>query len=370
MIDMTLTLIELLIESDQGNNINNDSCCKNIILNNNENNDALGFISIFREKHVWCKLLNLGVKLLEDMKQFDACREIYKLLLQNCPCSYKRGKWYVRCALILDYHLQLYDECFRWCQEGLGDKFVNVGERMELMKRYNKLYKKIDQSQKKKKTKINLSEPLRGLSTISTSDDVMMMATNIRTIVVEGNAITKRTGQKSHFYGINNEVLTVEEIILEHFSQVENGQWCGIHWYVNNAISFINNNNNYFYLIYLKKKSEGSLYRMIFGLFMWNVIYNDNIPFVFQQPFQSSPLDLNTPFFYMNRVQLIRERVEKIAKMESSDIASYLHEIWSGHFNESAICVTWNGRWILSDIINAKMTILKNHDDKMNSMQT
>ncbi|ETN99297.1 hypothetical protein RFI_38184, partial [Reticulomyxa filosa] len=116
MIDMTLTLIELLIESDQGNNINNDSCCKNIILNNNENNDALGFISIFREKHVWCKLLNLGVKLLEDMKQFDACREIYKLLLQNCPCSYKRGKWYVRCALILDYHLQLYDECFRWCQ--------------------------------------------------------------------------------------------------------------------------------------------------------------------------------------------------------------------------------------------------------------
>ncbi|ETO09144.1 hypothetical protein RFI_28243, partial [Reticulomyxa filosa] len=108
-----------------------------------------------------------------------------------------------------------------------------------------------------------------------------------------------------------------------------------------NALSFINNNNNYFYLIYLKKKSEGSLYRMIFGLFMWNVIYNDNIPFVFQQPFQSSPLDLNTPFFYMNR----------IAKMESSDIASYLHEIWSGHFNESAICVTWNGRWILSDII-------------------
>lgn len=43
---------------------------------------------------------------------------------------------------------------------------------------------------------------------------------------------------------------------------------------------------------------ENSLMKYMYGIMMWDEIFNDNIPYVFQTPFQFQPLDFDYPEFY------------------------------------------------------------------------
>ena len=66
--------------------------------------------------------------------------------------------------------------------------------------------------------------------------------------------------EKSRFFGYNDEVCSVEELVIQYYQN--NGSWNGTH-------------------------CEGGIYRTIFGIFMWDIIFDDTIPYVFQTPFQS-----------------------------------------------------------------------------------
>mgnify|MGYP006104579887 CR=1 FL=1 len=46
---------------------------------------------------------------------------------------------------------------------------------------------------------------------------------------------------------------------------------------------------------------ENALGKTLFGLLMWNIIFDDTVPYVFQSPYQSRPLDLETKYFYLSR---------------------------------------------------------------------
>lgn len=61
---------------------------------------------------------------------------------------------------------------------------------------------------------------------------------------------------------------------------------------------------------------ENSLGTTIFGLLMWNVIFDDTVPYVFQSPFQSQPLDFGTKYFYLNRVDQAESRLAVLRKMD------------------------------------------------------
>ena len=54
---------------------------------------------------------------------------------------------------------------------------------------------------------------------------------------------------------------------------------------------------------------ENSLGTTFFGLLMWPVIYDDTIPYVFQSPFQSVPLDFGTKYFYLSRKTIADKRL-------------------------------------------------------------
>ena len=49
---------------------------------------------------------------------------------------------------------------------------------------------------------------------------------------------------------------------------------------------------------------------MIFGILCWEIIYDSEIPYVFQTPFQVSPLDFGTKDFYLLRSEKIEVRIE------------------------------------------------------------
>ena len=45
---------------------------------------------------------------------------------------------------------------------------------------------------------------------------------------------------------------------------------------------------------------------------MWDFLFDSSVPFVFQTPFQSAPMDLWSPFFYLNRKNAIDAFVDDI----------------------------------------------------------
>ena len=62
---------------------------------------------------------------------------------------------------------------------------------------------------------------------------------------------------------------------------------------------------------------ENSFGKSLFGLLFWKIIYFDQIPYVFQSPYQSLPLDFGTKDFYNQRKGMIDIRLEEISKMSS-----------------------------------------------------
>lgn len=54
---------------------------------------------------------------------------------------------------------------------------------------------------------------------------------------------------------------------------------------------------------------ENALGVAFFGVLMWDQIFFDKIPYVFQTPYQASPLDFGTKDFYFQRKEMIDKRL-------------------------------------------------------------
>ena len=57
---------------------------------------------------------------------------------------------------------------------------------------------------------------------------------------------------------------------------------------------------------------EGGTFSTLFCLFFWDIIFKDLIPDTFHSPYQSCPLDYSTDHFYLNRKDMIDEKLETI----------------------------------------------------------
>ena len=87
---------------------------------------------------------------------------------------------------------------------------------------------------------------------------------------------------------------------------------------------------------------EGSIYRTIFTYFMWDIIFDDNISYVFQTPYQEYPLDMFTEWFFLNRKQLVEDQVERLSKFNDEDIEQLIYKIYNEHWRESVIGIYWD----------------------------
>ncbi|PWA41718.1 fanconi-associated nuclease [Artemisia annua] len=123
-----------------------------------------------------------------------------------------------------------------------------------------------------------------------------------------------RAGSRiSLFYGEDGEQCGVEELALQYYAGEEGGGWQGVH-------------------------SESGIWLTVFGLLMWDVIFAD-VPNVFLTRFQTSPLDLDTDYFYEARKALIEPLLLKIHEGMAEEILITSYE---SHFETSCRGVNWN----------------------------
>ncbi|KAJ3225037.1 Fanconi-associated nuclease 1 [Chytriomyces hyalinus] len=68
--------------------------------------------------------------------------------------------------------------------------------------------------------------------------------------------------------------------------------------------------------------SENSVVTTLFGMLFWDILFDDSVPGVFASPFQDSPLDFNTEFFYAAR------RIRIDARLANLDLGVFDETDW------------------------------------------
>ncbi|KAK5576504.1 hypothetical protein RB653_007648 [Dictyostelium firmibasis] len=111
---------------------------------------------------------------------------------------------------------------------------------------------------------------------------------------------------------------TVEEVSLEYYSKT--GGWEGIH-------------------------CETSIFITLYVLYFWDIIFDSNVPHVFQSPFQNSPLDFGSDEFYFTRKEAIDKRIKRLEHSNHDDLLVLLNNSWL-HNGCEARGVNWKSTTI------------------------
>lgn len=102
---------------------------------------------------------------------------------------------------------------------------------------------------------------------------------------------------------------------------------------------------------------EGGPLAVLFGLFLWDIMFDASIPFVFQTPVQDAPLDFGTEDFYVARTAAIEERLLALESdppnqpqgEESSTLADMLEQSYNKWHGRVCRVVNWT-RWTLQEL--------------------
>ncbi|EFJ44381.1 hypothetical protein VOLCADRAFT_95362 [Volvox carteri f. nagariensis] len=219
-------------------------------------------------------------------------------------------------------------------EAALTDPWVRHGDRLALQRRVLRLGKPPRRWRRPPWAAAALAEP--------------------REVVVSGHMLRGRTGLKSRFLapsaqsvaassaaGTNppgpaparpsavgaagpaaaSPLVTVEQLALLHYCSPAGGGWRGVH-------------------------SEGGVWVTMWALLCWDVLFMD-VPEVFRNPFQTSPLDLDTDAFLPARRAAVDERLQLIASGGGPEL---LRSVWSRHAGTWCRGVHW-GRLPLGELL-------------------
>ncbi|XP_068060259.1 fanconi-associated nuclease 1 isoform X2 [Anomalospiza imberbis] len=121
-------------------------------------------------------------------------------------------------------------------------------------------------------------------------------------------------GEGGQDYSVSTVMCSVEELALTHYRK--NGFDQGIH-------------------------GEGSTFITLYGILMWDIIFMDDIPDVFRNSYQTSPLDLYTDSFYENRRAVIEARLQQLHTASSETLAELVADVWTTQEGKAAALVNW-----------------------------
>eukprot|EP00850_Spirogloea_muscicola_P009276 SM000052S17668 [mRNA] locus=s52:48375:53421:+ [translate_table: standard] len=252
------------------------------------------FRSRFTASYVLTAIGTLGISLLEKQHRYDEAVRALQSLLAGWWCT-DRGYWFVRLAVDLG-HLGRKEESLRVAEAGVDDPWVRGGDRVALQRRV-----------------VRLSRPPRRWRPPHYAAAVTKACPEIRIL---GRPLNCEMGVKSRFYGFDNQQCGVEQLALQHYAREEGnscgGGWCGVH-------------------------CEAGVWLTLFGLLLWDVLFSD-VPDVFQTPFQTAPLDLNTDAFYTARRELIDRQLEEVRQGEGVRL---LTMAWRAHHGVWCAGVNW-----------------------------
>ncbi|EFA78392.1 myotubularin related protein 15 [Heterostelium album PN500] len=293
----------------------------NKLSNNNNSNNNIGsrnnitFALRFTPGWVYTRVLTSGIALLEKLKEYD--KAIFHLMvLTEVPfCPGKRGHWWQRMIINMK-HLNRSDDALVICERALKDEKVTSGDRLALENHYLQLTRN---------------------KNINVPDGLIKMAHTIRkanpvTVYCE-KVETGLPGRKSRYFIENPEdkekspiITNVEGVALNYYATECKEKWKGIH-------------------------CETSIFLSMFVLFFWDIIFDSDIPFVFQSPFQDAPLDFGTSEFYISRAHLINKRAEELKNSTRDERKAILEYIWEKYHGRVVRCINWD-KYSLEQLID------------------
>jgi fanconi-associated nuclease 1 len=225
------------------------------------------FLRRYTAGWVYCRILSHLASILETLKKYSEAIEIYKiLLLQEIYCCGYRGKWWERTVLDTSKHLKDSIGALELCESALKDPWLRTSALTSIKRRQKKL---------KKSEELELT----GFE-LEVEDEPEIIT--IKGRIQGGNVTGKKV--KLHLDGDDLTLGSVEEFVLNEFSR---DGWEGVH-------------------------SESSCFTTLFSLLFWDLLFEINVPDVFQTVFQTAPLDLNTDAFYPSRTTALEGRLKLI----------------------------------------------------------
>lgn len=250
------------------------------------------FLRRYTAGWVYCRILSEMASALETLKKYQEAVDIYKILLnQEIYCCGYRGKWWERIVLDTSKHLKNQNEALILCESALNDSWLRTSALTSIKRRQKKLKKSDDD------LSLNFFEDEPEIITIKGR-------------IQGGNVTGKKV--KLHLDGDDLSLGSVEEFVLNEFSR---DGWEGVH-------------------------SESSCFTTLFTLLFWDLLFDLEVPDVFQTAYQTAPLDLNTDAFYPARTVVLEERL----KLIETDFEAAIKLLQKHHVKNhlvSSIGVNW-----------------------------
>lgn len=87
---------------------------------------------------------------------------------------------------------------------------------------------------------------------------------------------------------------------------------------------------------------ENAFGKSLFGLLFWEIIFASEVPYVWQTPYQAVPLDFGTKDFYLQRQELIDDRINQLSSLKSDQLESEINSRYEQHKNKHNVLVAWD----------------------------
>ena len=355
----------------------------------------------FRASTSYASVCHHGVAVLERLHRYDeaCCLLINLLQLPHCPV--RRGEWWNRLSIDLATNLKHKKHAMIICQLGMQDEHVRTGDRVELQRRWERLWKDKEggngqglapavssyyvpqpttarrgkavdsvnsgnaagQGQagrrkggKKRRHSTPTPATLRAKceelevdgdsdtpdtmhrstsspssspshSPTSSPHHVFPASSSITQSTIQGRPTNREIGDKSRFFGYDNQMCSVEELALQYYARSSTegggggGCWKGMH-------------------------CENALFMALFALLMWDVIFLP-LPSVFPCLYQSAPLDMDDDSFYSTRRSHITAHLHFLST--HSSLREYVSRQWWQHYGERCRGMNWR-RWTVDQL--------------------
>ncbi|CAH1799474.1 unnamed protein product [Owenia fusiformis] len=267
------------------------------------------YLRCFTATSIYTRLMTQGVELLQKLRQYEmAVQQLEVLLSQEVYCLRYRGRWYDRLALNLEQHLKQPQKSLDVIKSGLDDVYVRTGRRLALFQRAER----ICNSPSHKKLKCHLLE-IHHDDVIDAPKETISgrllphSAPGSKTVFIRPN-----TGADSNCDEVT--LCSVEDLSIEHYK--DQGYDQGLH-------------------------GEGSTFCTLFGLLNWDIIFKDDLPDVFRNPYQTSPLDFHSDCFYAQRKSEFDTQIKTIKEASIEQLQEMITKCWEAHQGELCAGVNW-----------------------------
>ena len=267
-------------------------------------------------------MLYYNILNLERNKKFKLANLYYLFLLNTFDNSFilkQRGFIYYRIILNYSFHLksnknaiEIINICIKYDIKHY--KIIKNGDLFKIKTYYDKLNKLKNNTKNKGNNKIlNLLIPYNFKEINNDDFDIKKILKEIEA----DSLYSANKGRRRYNLteGKFSETANVEEFALNYYLKEENLK--GIH-------------------------GENLVIPALYTLLLWEEIYDDKTPLVFQSKFQAFPLDFYEKDFYINRKEIINAKLDKIQNYNKEQLIKHLQLIYDIKKGIKNPCVEWD----------------------------